>query len=454
VKTGIPAYLAGLLAASVLVAAVLVFPARADISKRKSPVVLAVEQAAPAVVNINTEQMIRQSRGRSFGFNDPFFDEFFRDFFERSPRRYTATSLGSGVVIDKRGYILTNEHVINRATSISVSLLSGKNYKAEVVGSDATLDLAILRIDAGEDLPTVRIGRSDDLMIGETVIAIGNPFGLSHTVSTGVISALHRSIKASEDRIYPDFIQIDASINPGNSGGPLLNIEGELIGVNTAIHGQGQGIGFSIPINKALRVVDDLIRYSEVRVGYSGLGVQELDPRTARALRFDGTAGVAVSRIWESGPAEKAGIRPGDVITKVEQENIFDVLEFDTVMRQYAPGDSVGMTYFRAGKEGSVRFTLAKFPRKTLSEMAWHRLGVRVSKAEGNAGVVVNRIRTRSSAQLIGMKTGDIVLRINNSKTDSIEDFYKAVSRLQYKSSALLLVQRGMYATAVTVGLE
>jgi len=245
---------------------VLIFsPGNTAAFNRKTPVVIAVSKVSPAVVNISSEYQLR-NRPNPFGFDlDPFFDNFFKDFFDPYvPRQQKRYSLGSGVIIDgKRGYILTNSHVVEKTTKIKITLKDGRQFDGHLVGADPDSDLAVVKIESDNPLPSIKMGNSDDLMIGETVIAIGNPFGFSHTVTTGVISALGRSIRTS-DTIYRDFIQTDASINPGNSGGPLLNINGELIGINTAIYAKAQGIGFAIPINKARRIIKDLIRFGEV----------------------------------------------------------------------------------------------------------------------------------------------------------------------------------------------
>ena len=238
----------------------------------------AVEKHSPAVVNLSTE--IYENRPVS-PFQrqgpDPFFDEFFNRFFGPAPeRRYRRRSLGSGVLVDRKGHVLTNHHVVLRASEIHVTLVSGKEFSASLVGSDPASDLAVLKIELTEDIEPIPMGQSSDLMIGETVIAIGNPFGLSHTVTTGVVSALNRSLQA-EDQLYKDFIQLDASINPGNSGGPLLNIHGELIGINTAIHREGQGIGFAIPVDRVRRIMDDLVLYGEVQPVWFGMEVQNLN---------------------------------------------------------------------------------------------------------------------------------------------------------------------------------
>ncbi|MGD1999400.1 MAG: trypsin-like peptidase domain-containing protein, partial [Desulfobacterales bacterium] len=268
------------------------------------------------MVNISSVISARKRSGpfSSFGLN-PFFDSFFKDFFdpylERQPERST---LGSGVILDgKRGLIITNAHVIANAGTIKVTLRDEREFEAEIVGADPDFDLAVLRIQSKALLPEVKMGSSDDLMIGETVIAIGNPFGFSHTVTTGVISAIDRSIR-TDDRVFHEFIQIDASINPGNSGGPLLNINGELIGINTAIYAKAQGIGFAIPISKTRKIISDLIAHGEVIEPWIGIIVQNIDAGLARYLNVPTKSGVLVRTVENGSPAAKAGTREGDII--------------------------------------------------------------------------------------------------------------------------------------------
>src|SRR5205814_3509963 len=283
--------------------------------ERRSLVVQAVEKASPAVVNVSTGQVVER-RASPFPFpQDPFFEEFFRDFVDPRPRRFKTTSLGSGVIVAADGTIMTNVHVIERASRIQVMLIDRREFDATLVGADADADIAILRVKAGGDLPHIPFGSSADLMIGESVIAIGNPFGLSHTVTTGVVSAVGRSLR-DEDRTYTDFIQTDASINPGNSGGPLLDIRGELIGINTAIYGKAQGIGFAIPVDRARRVMRDLVSYGEVRRPWLGLVVQDLTPELAQ--HFGTTKGVVVAEVEAESPAVSAGLARGDVVVRVD----------------------------------------------------------------------------------------------------------------------------------------
>ena len=225
-----------------------------ELNRRRTPLVVAVEKVSPAVVNIYTSEIGRSPRNPFRDFGNNLFDQFFNDFFYQN--RNNKKSLGSGVLIDREGYIITNEHVVARASEIHVALSDKREFEARVIGADIKSDLAIIKIDSKQFLPFVSMGRSDDLMIGEQVVAIGNPFGLRHTVTTGIISALNRNIKAGKNKVYIDFIQVDASINPGNSGGPLININGSLIGINTAIYQKAEGIGFAIPIDDAKRIVD------------------------------------------------------------------------------------------------------------------------------------------------------------------------------------------------------
>ncbi|MCP3953912.1 MAG: trypsin-like serine protease, partial [Desulfobacterales bacterium] len=291
---------------------------------RETAVVKTVRRVGPAVVNISSEYEIRQQRNpfNAFG-TDPVFDRFFKDFFDHGYNRHEKrTSLGSGVIIDGgRGFILTNAHVITRAGTIKVTLKDEREFEARIVGADPDSDLAVLKIDAKDALPDIQMSRSDDLLIGETVIAIGNPFGFSHTVSTGVISAINRSVR-TEARTFHDFIQIDAPINPGNSGGPLLNINGDLIGVNTAIYANARGIGFAIPINKARRIVNDLIAYGEVIQAWIGLLVQDLNSELVEYYKLPTGKGVIVESVSRAGPAERAGIKSGDIIMKINNRPV------------------------------------------------------------------------------------------------------------------------------------
>ncbi|MBW2407276.1 MAG: trypsin-like peptidase domain-containing protein, partial [Deltaproteobacteria bacterium] len=312
---------------------------------RESAVVKAIQKVSPAVVNVSSEFEVRKRVNPFYGFGmDPGFESFFRDFFDPGfEQKYKRSSLGSGVIIDgKRGFILTNKHVIVKSSTITVALKDGREFKAQIIGADPDSDLAVLSIASKGDLPAIEMSNSNNLMIGETVIAIGNPFGFSNTVTTGVISAINRSIKV-DDTFYHDFIQTDASINPGNSGGPLLNIYGELIGINTAIYAKAQGIGFAIPINKARRIVTDLIKYGEVIPAWIGVTVQNLDDELAQYLNATAVKGVLVKKIETSGPAFKAGIQVGDIIQSIEPRNILSQNDFNTAMSNISAGETINI---------------------------------------------------------------------------------------------------------------
>lgn len=418
---------------------------------RETPVVRAVRMASPAVVNINTKSVVTQRS--PFGFlgrgGDPF-EQFFRDFFIPQEREMTYTSLGSGVIIDgKKGLILTNEHVVTRASEIRVSLADEREFTAEVIGSDPDSDLAVLKIDTKEMLPSLPVGDSSDLMIGETVIAIGNPFGLTHTVTTGVISALNRSVKA-EDRVYRDFIQTDASINPGNSGGPLLNINGELIGVNSAIYYKAEGIGFAIPINKAKRIIKDLISYGEVHPAWLGLSLQSLDERLAQYFGVPVRGGVVVTQVDPDGPAAKAGLKKGDVIIKIGRNTVRSLDEYEDLIKSYTHGDQVDLNLYRGKRRQDISVRAQSFPVQKAESIGWNIYGLRVKDYRKTA-VIVDSVRTGSPAHEIGLREGDFLLRINEIKIESKSDYIKAMTRYRLRNGISAVVQRGNRAYHITL---
>jgi len=416
--------------------------------ERRSLVVQAVEKASPAVVNVSTEQIVEQ-RGSPFPFpQDPFFEEFFRDFVDPRPRRFKTTSLGSGVIVAADGTIMTNVHVIERASRVHVMLNDQREFDATLVGADADADIAVLRVKAGGDLPHIPFGTSADLMIGETVIAIGNPFGLSHTVTTGVVSAVGRSLR-DEERTYTDFIQTDASINPGNSGGPLLDIKGELIGINTAIYGKAQGIGFAIPVDRAQRVMKDLVSYGEVRHAWVGLVVQNLTPDLAQ--HFGVRRGVVVAQVEPKSPAEAAGIARGDAVTKVDGREVASREEFEQRIEDHAEGDRLTLTLRREGRDEDVRLAAATFPTARADELAWQLLGLQAAGAED--GLVVSRVRPGSPAARIGVQRGDRLLGLGGTPLRSVAELRRKMIELRSARSVLLSVGRGPYQYNVNVPL-
>jgi Do/DeqQ family serine protease len=441
-------------------------PVMAETLNRETAVVRAVRSVSPAVVNISSEHTARKRLNPFTGFGmDRFFDSFFRDFFDPNFERQTKrTSLGSGVIIDgHKGLIITNAHVISNAGTIKIVLIDEREYEAQVVGADPDFDLAVLRIKSKESLPAVRMGSSDDLMIGETVIAIGNPFGFSHSVTTGVISSLNRSIRTNE-RIYHQFIQIDASINPGNSGGPLLNINGELIGINTAIYAKAQGIGFAIPISRARKIISDLIEYGEVIQAWIGIRVQNLDAGLSKYLDVPGKTGVMVKAVEPNSPAQKAGIRANDIILSIGNRRIHSDDDYQTAMRSFAAGDTLHARLWRNSQELNVPVTTQVFPMALAQKLAYQLLGVKVEDLSSEnrrrfrlavkEGVVISELHPKTHLAHIGAEPGDVIRQIDEISIKNTQDFKQAMVKYRHKKSVIILLQRDEqgYYIAVKLG--
>jgi len=432
---------------------------------RESAVVIAIRKVSPVVVNISSEFEVRKRVNpfSRFG-NDPFFENFFNDFFDPGfERRYKRTSLGSGVIIDgKRGFILTNEHVIVKSKTITVGLKDRRTFKAQIVGADPDSDLAVLRISSPKALPDITMGDSTNLMIGETVIAIGNPFGLSNTVTTGVVSATNRSVR-TENMVYHNFIQTDASINPGNSGGPLLNINGELIGINTAIYAKAQGIGFAIPINTAKRIVSDLIRFGEVIPAWIGITVQDIDADLARYLKASDIKGVLVKKAEKIGPARKSGIREGDIILSIKTGDILSEKDFHRAMNGIAAGEKIIVTVWRDGKTKTVSVKTSVFPKELALDLSYNLLGISVEnlstknrytyKTSAKQGVLISDINRQSFLARIGARPGDIIRQINDITIKNIKDFNQVIIKYRQKKSLVIVLQRGDQLYNITVKL-
>jgi serine protease Do len=425
---------------------------RADINSRRSPVVIAVEKVSPAVVNISSEYEVYNrsnpffSSGLNNGLND-FFNDFLEPRYRNKSKRY---NLGSGVIIDgKRGYILTNAHVIEKTSHITVSLNDNREFDAQVVGADPESDLAVLQIKTDEDLPAVEMGNSHDLMIGETVIAIGNPFGFSNTVSTGVISATDRNVK-SNNTVYKNFIQIDAPINPGNSGGPLLNILGELIGINTAIYANAQGIGFAIPIDKAKSIISNLIKYGEVIQAWTGLVVQDIDKDIADYLNIQVIKGVLVKDVAEKSPAAKAGFKKWDVIQAINAKPIENEAHFQSVINDHSAGDVLNVSVIRSGKSQTVSLKTTAFPLEQALDLGFDLIGIRVVSKDSIKGVMISEISRMSQLYGIGVRPGDQIRQINDMQINSESDYQKAIIKYRNHNSLVVLVVRngtGYYIT-------
>lgn len=439
--------------------------ARADL-RSESPVVLAVQKVSDAVVNISTEYEVQFSSNPFSRFNqDSLFDYFFNDFYEPGfTQNLKRTSLGSGVIIDgARGFVLTNTHVIEESGTIHVILKDDRQFEAKIVGADSESDLAVLKISAEEKLPAIEMGKSDDLLIGETVIAIGNPFGFSNTVTTGVISALNRTIQ-TDDMTYRNFIQTDASINPGNSGGPLLNINGELIGINTAVYENAQGIGFAIPISKARRIVNDLIKYGEVVHGWIGLSLQTLEGQVSEYLGMNESGGVLIRRVYSGSPAETAGLQAGDIILSIDQKQISSLDDYQAVIKDASVGKSLSVTYRRKEKQFSVRVIPSTVPSDAALDLAQDLLGIRVSEdiqrgwgrgqSRISGGVSVTAVASNSYLSRIGVSAGDIIHEIDGVTVSNMEDFKKAVSKCRLKKTVVILIERNARLYNVTVELS
>jgi serine protease Do len=421
---------------------------------RRTPVVVAVERVRSAVVNVSAEELVRirvpSQRAGSVG------DLLFGDLFERPRYRkgYAVTSLGSGVIVSPDGYVLTNNHVVERGARLRVGLLDGRELLAKVVGTDPSSDLAVLKLEAKERLPFVPMGRSDELLIGETVIAIGNPFGLAHTVTTGVVSAVHRNFKAGDQTLF-DFVQTDASINPGNSGGPLLDIDGRLIGVNTAILGErSAGIGFAIPIDRARRIADDLIAHGEVREGYLGLSVGDLPRRDGSV--DGGSGGVKVTGVDAGSPAQRAGIRVGDVVEAVNGEPPQSAAELRFRLRDLPIGGAARLELSRGGAHLSASVAAVDLTPVRAGELAQQRIGITVAQERVSGGtlVVLRAVARGSAAAEAGLQPGDVVREVNSAEVSTVEAFRRASARARRSGQLVLLVQRGYAAERIAFDFD
>ncbi len=405
---------------------------------RFTPVVRAVRKVAPAVVNITTQRVVERSVSP---FGGLFADEFFREFSGRGgTRQQVQQSLGSGVIIDgKQHLVLTNAHVIEGATAIQVLLQDGRSFEAELVGSDPDFDLAVLRLSDAQDLPEAPMADSADLMPGETVIAIGNPFGFGHTVTTGVISALNRSVK-TDHGMFTDFIQTDAAINPGNSGGPLINIMGELIGLNTAIYAKAEGIGFAIPISKARRAVAELLDRGSVTPVWLGLFGQNMDPRTAAWLRVKRLEGMLITEVLDGSSAQRAGLRPGDVLVALNGHSVEDKDRYLQLLRNHTQGEMLQLDLVREGAPLQRELRAEAFPPGRIRAMAEQRWGF--SAVPGRSGLTVQRVRKNGPAFQLGLQPGDVIVKIGGLHMETEDSFLYAFTRHRMDGTLLMLVAR------------
>ena len=327
-------------------------------ASRETAVVRVFRKAAPSVVSIAAEPLPqRPELGMWNQQGGPWGEQFFRNFFSQGSSA-TDQNLGTGIIVDPRGFIITNEHVVSNSASIKITLADGSTVEGEVWGLDPSLDLAVIKVNVKHDLNYLEMGRSDDLMIGEPVVVIGNPLGLGHSCTSGIVSSLHRSVRAGS-RVYQDLVQIDAAVNPGNSGGPLLNIKGQLIGITSALNADAEGIGFAIPIDRARHAVDDLIQYHYIPSAWLGVSVEDLRPSGGPGLI--GEEGVSVSQVEDKSPATRS-LKVGDLIQSFDGEAVRSVADFVVRARQLTVGQSVKLTVLRDGETQKVKVTAAAFP--------------------------------------------------------------------------------------------
>ena len=425
------------------------------------------EQASQAVVNISTvkkpEAASQQGRPgpgpfQGHGPFDEYFERFFKDMRPRGVPRQNA--LGSGFIIDPSGLIVTNNHVVEDATEITVKTQAGDEYKAKVLGRDPKTDLALLKVDAGKDLPYLKLGDSSQAKIGDWVVAIGNPFGLEHTVTSGIISARGRAIGAGP---YDDFLQTDASINPGNSGGPLLNLDGEVIGINTAIVAGGAGIGFAIPANLAQNIVAQLKTSGHVVRGWLGVMIQNVTADLAKSFGLEKASGALVADVAPNGPAKEAGIERGDVIVAFNGQTIEDSADLPTIVAQTPVGEKVDVDIVRDGHAKTVQVEIGRLQEEqvasaTATEDNGYGLSVQELTPElagqmglpEKDGVIINDIDNNSPAANSGLRAGDLILEINHKPVKNLSDYQALIAKAGKKAGLLLLVKRGpntMYFT-------
>jgi len=439
-----------------------------------------VKRTLPAVVNISSSKVVKEQGEEGGGqglFNDPFFRQFFggRMPQQMQPRSQRATSLGSGVVVSQDGYILTNNHVVEGATDVKVSFADKEEYPAKIVGTDKYADLAVLKINK-TGLTTLPFADSSHAQVGDVVLAIGEPFGLGGTVTMGIISATGRSMGGQIER-FEDFIQTDASINRGNSGGALIDTRGDLVGINTAIlsgeTGGNQGIGFAIPANMARNVMDQIMKNGKVTRGFLGILPQELTPDMAKAFGMPNGHGVAIAQVEANSPAQKAGLKVGDVITAVNGTPMDDVNAFRLQVAGYAPGTSINLKIERSGQTLSLPVTLGVLnleaenkgegdgnlpsggEKGALNGVSVQALTPdlrqQLQTPEGTQGVVITDVDPNSAASTAGLQQGDIIVQVDRKPVTTVSEFNAAVRANASRESTLLLVKTGAATHFVVV---
>jgi serine protease Do len=422
-----------------------------------------VQPVLPAVVNIHASKIVKMSQQEMPFMNDPMFRQFFGQQFgqqDQQPQQQREHSLGSGVIVSSDGYILTNNHVVDGASDIKVSLKDKREFKAQVVGVDPKTDIAVLKIPV-TGLTPITFGDSAKTQVGDFVLAIGNPFGVGETVTMGIVSATQRSGLGIED--YEDFIQTDAAINPGNSGGALINVHGDLIGINTAIltgeeGGGNEGVGFAIPVNMARGIMDQLVKNGKVSRGYIGVGIEAVTPDLAKAFGMDTPEGALVGEVEPDSPGAKAGLQRGDIILAVDGQPVSDERDLRLRIAAMSPGQTVKLEILRNGQKQTVSVTLVEFPDKTATasqrEPKSDALqGVQVDELTpqiahelqlpaGTTGVVITDVDASSAAAEAGLQRGGVIQEVNRQPVSNVGQYEKAI-RATGNGEVLLLINRG-----------
>jgi serine protease Do len=418
------------------------------------------EDASPGVVNITSTKTVKNRNSYGRGLGDPRYDEFLERFFGQQPRPSTpredtrpVVSTGSGFFISADGFLLTNNHVVEDADEITVSLGDRREFKAEVIGADERSDVALLKIDA-QDLPFLKVGNSKQLKVGEWVVAIGSPFQLRFSVTSGIVSAKGRSIPNGSDSTYVPFIQTDVAINPGNSGGPLFNLAGEVVGINSQIYtrsGGYMGVSFAIPIDYAIDVADQLKEKGYVARGWLGVSIQEINSELAEALEMDVPKGALISQIINDSPAEKSGLKEEDVILFFDGEEIFYSSDLPLTVGSIKPGSEVNAMVLRDGKKKTLKVTVGELPKDpsmAFNDTQQNTLGITVEDQtdEGQrsfvAGVKVTSVDPEGIAYASGIRRGDIIYALARSRTSNVNEFRDVLSNLDMERSTTIGVSR------------
>ncbi len=421
------------------------------------------QSSSPSIVNISTVKIVKGG-GRVFRqfSKSPFGnDEFLERFFGSQPQReFKQKSLGSGFIIDKDGFIVTNNHVVENTEQIKVILKDGKEYEAKIVGRDKNTDLALIKIEPEKKLPALKLGDSEKLKVGQWVVAIGNPFGLGHTVTSGIVSAKGRVIGSGP---YDDFIQTDTSINPGNSGGPLLDLEGNVVGINTAIIQNGQGIGFAIPSNLAKGIIDQLKTSGNVTRGWVGVSIQEISKELSEYYKLKDNEGVLVVEAFEGNPAEKAGIKANDIIIEIDNVKIKDNRGLTNIIASKTVGSKIKVKALRNGETKTFSVTIAK--RNDGKILAANgvddEIGVKIEELTpelskkyniNRAGVMITEVINDSKAQKAGLVSGDVIAEINHQRIKSKNDYLKVISKIDKgKDIVMVIIRKGRFIQIVKI---